>query len=238
MQPNQDIHILLVEDEQDLQELLRYTLVREKYQVQATSSGEEALKMARASPPNLIILDLMLPGMDGLEVCKALKSREHTARLPVIMLTAKGEESDILRGLELGADDYVTKPFSPRLLLARINALLRRTESEQAATSGQVIESAGLMIDPTRHEVFVAGNPVQLTVTEFNLLKLLVERPGRVFTRLQIIEGIHDQLAAVTDRSVDVQVVSLRRKLGAAGKRIETVRGVGYRFQEQEMAQS
>lgn len=229
---NEDTRILLVEDEQDLLELLRYNLAREGYEVETTMSGEEALSLVRAKLPSLILLDLMLPGMDGLEVCRTLKSREHTASVPVIMLTARGEESDIVRGLELGADDYLPKPFSPRVLLARIRAVLRRSDADQINGAGTVIESGDVTVDLERHEVFAAGKPCDLTATEFKLLALLASKPARVFTRAQIIESIHDGFAAVTDRSVDVQVVSLRRKLGQTGQRVETVRGVGYRFRE------
>ena len=229
-----DTAILIVEDEQDLLELLRYNLSREGYQVSTASTGEDALKLVRNARPDLILLDLMLPGIDGLEVCRTLKSREATASIPVIMLTAKGEESDVVRGLELGADDYVPKPFSPRVLIARIHAVLRRREAESGGpvSDGRLIQAAGVTIDRDRHEVTVSGDAVVMTATEFKLLALLASRPGRVFTRQQIIESIHDGFAAVTDRSVDVQVVALRKKLGDAGGNIETVRGVGYRFKE------
>lgn len=225
------MRIAIVEDEQDLLELVKYNLSREGYQVQTSMTGEEALRLIRHEQPDLILLDIMLPGMDGLEVCRALKSRDQTANIPIIMLTAKGEESDIVRGLELGADDYITKPFSPRVLSARIKALLRRLASEQRSDAS-VIEVGSLVIDAERHEVRVDGDPVDLTATEFKLISLLANRPGRVFTRQQIIESIHDGFAAVTDRSVDVQVVSVRRKLREAGKNVETVRGVGYRFRD------
>ncbi|MEO1236146.1 MAG: response regulator transcription factor [Planctomycetota bacterium] len=222
--------ILLVEDERDLLELLKYNLDREGYDVATAESGEEGLKRVRSDPPDLILLDLMLPSMDGLEVCRSLKARPDTSAIPVIMLTAKGEETDVVQGLELGADDYITKPFSPRILMARIKAVLRRAEAE--AEERKVVEAGGVRIDLERHEVTVEGEAVELTATEFKLLTLLVSRPARVFTRQQIIDSLHEGFAAVTDRSVDVQVVALRRKLGGAGKRIETVRGVGYRFKD------
>ncbi len=232
-QINNDTTILLVEDEQDLLELLRYNLSREGFQVETAMTGEAGLKKAREMGKglDLVLLDLMLPGMDGLEVCRTLKSRESTQQVPVIMLTAKGEESDIVRGLEYGADDYITKPFSPRVLMARISAVLRRREGE-AKRDGSVIEIGALQIDTERHEVLVKGEQAVLTATEFKLLSLLASKAGRVFTRQQIIETIHEGYAAVTDRSVDVQVVSLRRKLGEVGRSIETVRGVGYRFRD------
>ena len=226
--------ILLVEDEQDLLELLRYNLNREGFSTVTAMTGEDGLKQVRSELPDLILLDLMLPAMDGLEVCKTLKSRENTAQIPIIMLTARGEESDIVRGLELGADDYITKPFSPRILMARIRAVLRRSEAEMMnpAIKSNILEISGISVDPDRHEVLSRGKPVEMTATEFKLLSLLMSKPGRVFTRQQIIETIHQGFAAVTDRSVDVQVVSLRRKLGDTGRNIETVRGVGYRFKE------
>ena len=231
---NTDTTILLVEDEQDLLELLRYNLSREGFQVEVAATGEDGLKKAReiGKDLDLVLLDLMLPGMDGLEVCRTLKSREHTQQIPVIMLTAKGEESDIVRGLEYGADDYITKPFSPRVLMARIAAVLRRREGESRAGDSSVIEIGQIQIDTERHEVLVKGEPAALTATEFKLLALIASKAGRVFTRQQIIESIHEGYAAVTDRSVDVQVVSLRRKLGETGRSIETVRGVGYRFRD------
>ena len=222
--------ILLVEDERDLLELLKYNFDREGYQVVTAETGEEGLKQVRNQPPDLILLDLMLPAMDGLEVCRSLKARPETASIPIIMLTAKGEEADIVQGLELGADDYITKPFSPRILMARIHAVLRRAQADQQ--DRRTLEAGGVRIDLDRHEVIVQDQPVELTATEFKLLTLLVSRPARVFTRQQIIDSLHEGFAAVTDRSVDVQVVALRRKLAAAGKRIETVRGVGYRFKD------
>lgn len=229
-----DTNILLVEDEQDLLELLRYNLTREGFSVETATTGEDGLKKAReiGNELDLVLLDLMLPGIDGLEVCRALKGRDHTSGIPVIMLTAKGEESDIVRGLEYGADDYITKPFSPRILLARIQAVLRRGDADRGPDNGSVIQIGSVTIDTERHEVIVQGEPVILTATEFKLLSLLASKAGRVFTRQQIIETIHEGYAAVTDRSVDVQVVSLRRKLGEAGRNIETVRGVGYRFRD------
>lgn len=231
---NTDTTILLVEDEQDLLELLRYNLTREGFNVETAMTGEDGLKKARelGKDLDLVLLDLMLPGIDGLEVCRTLKGRDYTSEIPVIMLTAKGEESDIVKGLEYGADDYITKPFSPRVLMARITAVLRRSEGAQRSDAGSVIKIGSVQIDTDRHEVLVQGEPVTLTATEFKLLSLLASRAGRVFTRQQIIETIHEGYAAVTDRSVDVQVVSLRRKLLDAGRNIETVRGVGYRFRD------
>ena len=222
--------ILVVDDEEDVLELVRYNLDRNGYQTEIASSGEEALSKARKSLPDLIILDLMLPGIDGLEVCKKLKSDGKTEQIPVIMLTAKGDESDIVTGLELGAEDYVTKPFSPKILIARVRRILHRAVSRDLEKP--IIRKKDLTIDPGRREVLVKGKPVDLTFTEFNILYALVKRPGLVFTRYQIIDAVHGDNYLVTDRAVDVQIVSLRKKLASCGNYIETVRGVGYRFKD------
>lgn len=223
--------ILVVDDEEDILELLRFNLSREGCQVFCASSGEEALRLVRSEIPDLIVLDLMLPGIDGLEVTRRLKSDPNTKHLPIVMLTAKGEEADIVTGLELGADDYVTKPFSPRILVARVKAVLRRKVKE-APEETSVIRIRDLIIDPRRHEVLVNGEPVVLTFTEFGVLNYMARRPGWVFTRFQIVDAVKGEDYPVTDRSVDVQTVGLRKKLGPAGKYVETVRGVGYRFKE------
>ena len=223
--------ILVVEDEDDIRELLRYNLAKEGYQVTGLASGEEALKAVKATRPDLMVLDLMLPGMDGLEVCRSLKQDPQTRNLPIVMLTAKGEEADIVAGLELGADDYITKPFSLRVLLARLRAVLRRrSAAPPSETTTIAIHEIG--IHPGRHEVLVQGRPVDLTATEFRLLNLLARRPGWVFTRSQIVNEIHGDDYSVTERTVDVQMVSLRKKLGPCGKYLETVRGIGYRFKD------
>jgi two-component system alkaline phosphatase synthesis response regulator PhoP len=223
--------ILVVDDEEDILELLRFNLSREGCQVFCASSGEEALRLVRSEIPDLVVLDLMLPGIDGLEVTRRLKSDPNTKHLPIVMLTAKGEEADIVTGLELGADDYVTKPFSPRILVARVRAVLRRKVKESPEETS-VIRIHDLIIDPRRHEVLVNGEPVVLTFTEFGILNYVARRPGWVFTRFQIVDAVKGEDYPVTDRSVDVQIVGLRKKLGPAGKYIETVRGVGYRFKE------
>jgi two-component system phosphate regulon response regulator PhoB len=223
--------ILVVEDEEDILELVRYNLAKEGYQIEGATSGEEALRMATAKMPNLLILDLMLPGVNGLEVCKTLKNEPKTQHIPIVMLTAKGEEADIVTGLELGADDYITKPFSPRVLVARVRAVLRR-KSRQIIEDSSTIQIHDLVINPGRHEVLVEGRPIELTFTEFRILQTLARRPGWVFTRYQIVEAIRGEGYPVTDRSVDVHVVGLRKKLGEAGHYIQTVRGVGYRFRE------
>jgi len=223
--------VLVVDDEEDILELLRYNLTKEGFEVECALTGEEALDAARTKRPDLVILDLMLPGIDGLEVCRRLKRDPKTEPIPIVMLTAKGEETDVVTGLELGADDYVTKPFSPRVLTARVRAVLRR-QSKAPPDESSTLAVRDITINPGRHEVLVKGKSVELTLTEFRVLHFLARRPGWVFTRYQIVEAARGTDAVVTDRSVDVHIVSLRRKLGAPADRIETVRGVGYRFRE------
>lgn len=223
--------ILVVEDEEDILELVRYNLSREGYQVLCVTTGEDALKKTFSEAFDIIILDLMLPGMDGFELTKMLKSDAKTCNIPIVMLTAKGEETDIVTGLELGADDYITKPFSPRILIARVRAVLRRKTTD-AADETSVLEIHELKIHPGRREVMVKGDAVTLTYTEFQVLHYLARRPGWVFTRSQIVDAVRGDDYPVTDRSVDVQIVGLRKKLGPFGSYIETVRGVGYRFRE------
>jgi len=221
--------ILVVDDEEDILELLRYNLIRKGYQPMCVTTGEEALKLARTEHFDLIILDLMLPGIHGLDVCNILKHESKSSSIPVLMLTAKGEESDIVTGLELGADDYVTKPFSPKVLLARVRALFRRAELASEQTD-KVIAFQDLAIHPGKREVIVGGKLVDLTFTEFQILYTLAKHPGWVYTRNQIIDAVRGEGYPVTDRSVDFQVFGLRKKLSSTGKYIETVRGVGYRF--------
>ncbi|MHB9029419.1 MAG: response regulator, partial [Candidatus Latescibacterota bacterium] len=198
------------------------------YLVETAKSGESALEKVNSGKPNLIILDLMLPGIDGLEVCRQLKSHSQTAHIPIVMLTAKGEDADIVTGLELGADDYVTKPFSPRILTARVKAVLRRNKTG-VQEKQVVIQTSDIEINYMLRDVTVGGIPVSMTATEFNILFLLTNRPGWVFTRNQIINALRGDDYAVTERSIDVQIVGLRKKLGEAGKHIQTVRGIGYR---------
>jgi len=223
--------ILLVEDEADILEMVRYNIAREGYNVLCAQNGIDGLRIARSELPDLIVLDLMLPDMDGLDMCKSLKSDRKTEDIPIIMLTAKAEETDIVLGLELGADDYITKPFSPRVLIARIKAVFRRKQKTEVPKD-KVLNIHGLTIDPTRYEVLIEGKPVKLTLSEFRILHLLVSQPGRVFTRYQIVDAVHGEEYAVTERSVDVQIVGLRKKLGKMGKYVETVRGIGYRFKD------
>jgi two-component system alkaline phosphatase synthesis response regulator PhoP len=221
--------ILVVDDEENIRELVKYNLAREGYQVTTVGSGEEALKKAASKPLDLIVLDLMLPGIDGLAVCRHLKNDPQTSHIPIVMLTVKGEESDIVVGLELGADDYITKPFSPKILLARVRAVLRRRKSEPIGET-ETVTVGDLVIHPGRHEIVVDDKPVKLTATEFRILHLMARKPGWVFTRYQIVDAARGADAAVTDRSVDFHITSLRRKLGMCGELIETVWGVGYRF--------
>ena len=223
--------ILVVDDEEDILELVRYHLAREGYEVAVSASGEDGLKKAKREALDLVVLDLMLPGLDGLEVAKALKADAKTKTLPLIMLTAKGEDADVVAGLELGADDYITKPFSPRVLIARVKTVLRRRSREPIGES-ESVSIHDLEIHPGRRTVLAGGTPVELTYTEFQLLHVLARRPGWVFTRSQIVDAVRGGDYPVTDRSVDVQVVGLRKKLGPHGSYIETVRGVGYRFKE------
>lgn len=223
--------ILVVDDEEDILELVRYNLFKNGYQVTCVSSGELAMQKLKEETPHIILLDLMLPGMDGLDVCRTLRSNPATVNIPIIMITAKGEDADIVTGLELGADDYLTKPFSPRVLLARIRAILRRNKQDELDESS-VLKTHDIVVNPARHEVLVKGEQLMLTATEFGILHFLARRPGWVFSREQIISAVKGDDYPVTERSVDVQVVGLRKKLGDSGDLIETVRGVGYRFKE------
>ncbi len=220
--------VLVIDDEEDLVELVRYNLEKDGFAVKGASDGETGLAFAVEEQPDLIVLDVMLPGVDGLEVCRMLRSEPRTARIPVIMLTARGAESDRVVGLEIGADDYVTKPFSPRELTARVKAHLRRVSP--TGERAELIRRGDLKIDMARREVTCAGNAVNLTATEFRLLQFLASQPGRVFSREELIDGVLGRDIAVLDRTIDVHVVSLRKKLRDCGSLIETVRGFGYRF--------
>ncbi len=223
--------ILVVEDDRDILELIVFNLEKERYSVLKSETAEKALERISRNRPALVILDLMLPGMDGLAFCKRLQSDRATADIPVLMLTAKGEESDIVAGLELGADDYMTKPFRPRELIARVRAVLRRfADTSQPPDQSAEINIHGIEIHPGRREVKVAGKAVELTFTEFQVLHTLAQRPGWVYSRYQIVDAVRGDDYPVTDRSVDVQIVGLRKKLGKAGNVIETVRGIGYRM--------
>ncbi len=224
--------ILIIEDEEDIRELVRYNLERENFSVVEAESGEDGLKEVSKKQPDLILLDLMLPGKDGMQICRELKHDKASQNIPVVMMTARGEESDIVAGLELGAEDYIVKPFSPKVLVARVKAVLRRKTSASLPAKDDMLTIFDLRIDPRRHEVFLSENPVSLTASEFAILHFLARRPGWVFTRYQIVDAVHGEDYPVTERSVDVQVVGLRKKLGVDGEYIETVRGVGYRFKD------
>ena len=224
--------ILIIEDEQDIIELLQYNLEREGYQVTAEASCEAALERLSKEQPELILLDLMLPGIDGLETCRLIKQDSKTKNIPIIMLTAKSEESDILVGLQLGADDYVTKPFSPKVLLARIKTVLRRGTVKLNADETR--DFGLLKINIPKHKITYSSQPIELTTIEFNILEFLSRHPGRVFTRDQIMDRVWKEGKFIVDRAVDVHIRGLRKKLGEAAQWIETIRGVGYRFKEME----
>lgn len=226
--------ILVVEDEPDIREVMEYSLAREGFRVLTTGDGELGLAKAREKAPDLVLLDLMLPGLDGVDVCRRLKEDPLTRAVPVIMVTAKGEESDVVLGLGIGADDYVVKPFSPKELIARVRAVLRRGAPKEERGAGDRIVRGGLVIDVTRHEVLVDGEPADLTATEMRLLHLLASHPGRVFTRSHLLSRIIGEHAVVLERNIDVHVRSIRQKLGEEHRdAIETVRGVGYRFRDE-----
>lgn len=226
-----EIHILAVEDEDDIRALLLHNLRKDGYSAQGASDGEEGLRLAHKRRPDLIILDLMLPGMDGMAVCRKVRKNAELRSVPVLMLTARGQENDVVSGFEAGADDYVTKPFSNRVLLARVRSLLRRSGSLKEEDAAEECLSVGdIRLVPDMREVTISGVRVELTAGEFRMLQVMMRRPGVVFTRNQLLDLVRGTLHAVTDRAVDVQVVGLRRKLGAAGSMIETVRGAGYRI--------
>jgi two-component system alkaline phosphatase synthesis response regulator PhoP len=221
--------ILIIEDDKDIVEMLDYNLKEEGYETIAALNGEEGIKLAGKERPDLIILDIMLPIMDGFEVCRTLKNDDRVAHIPIIILSAKSQETDKVVGLELGADDYVTKPFSPRELIARTRAIMRRRKTEQA---GGKIQRGQITIDGTRHKVTVSGKEISLTLTEFKLLEFMARRQGVVFSRAMILDAVAGQDTVVCDRTVDAHIKSLRHKLGRAKDYIETIRGAGYRFKE------
>jgi two-component system phosphate regulon response regulator PhoB len=231
-----DSAIVIVEDEPDIAELIRFHVEREGFNGRVIQSGRIALDEIRRRRPTLVVLDLMLPDLDGLEICRRLKWDEQTRAIPIVIVSAKGDEADIVAGLELGADDYVTKPFSPRVLMARVRNILRRyaTERTTEPDDRKTISMAGgaVVIDLDRHVVTVHSEPIDLTRTEFGILQCLGSRPGFVRTRDQIISAVHGDDAVLTSRTVDVHVTAIRRKLGELGGMIKTVRGVGYRLDE------
>jgi two-component system phosphate regulon response regulator PhoB len=222
--------ILLIEDERALTDVLAYNLQREGYEVIVAHDGQEGLRKAQMQTPDLVVLDLMLPKMDGLEVCRALRAGDRTRNVPILMLTARAEETDQVVGFTMGADDYVTKPFSVKVLLQRIKAVQRR--AEQTAEAGDIVDHLGVRIDRVRHKATVRGAELDLTPTEFRLLECLLRQPGRAFTRPQLMDVAIGEGAIVLERTIDVHIKTLRRKLGGEQEYIETVRGVGYRFRE------
>ena len=226
-------HILIIEDEKDIAELLEYNLGVGGYYTYVANNGETGLKVARKQNPDLILLDLMLPGIQGLDVCRIIKTDEDTENIPIVMLTALGQEENIVKGLESGADDYITKPFSFKILLARIESVLRRGKLEEQDLNKE-IKIFDVTIKPRTREVIISNAFIELTFTEFQILQLLSSHPGWVFTRYQIIDKIRGDNYPVTDRSIDFQIVGLRKKMGESGSLIQTIRGVGYRFKPRD----
>lgn len=222
----------MIEDEPDILEVMDYNLAREGYRVCTSRNGEEGLRLASREGPELVLLDLMLPGLDGIEVCRRLRQDPVTRSTPVIMVTAKGEESDVVLGLGVGADDYLVKPFSPRELIARVQAVLRRGPVKEESGAGDRVVVEDVIIDATRHEVLMQGKPVEFTATEFRLLHFMASHPGRVFDRAHLVSRAIGNHAVVLDRNIDVHIRSIRRKLGRNRDLIETIRGVGYRFKD------
>ena len=223
--------ILIIEDDEDIRELLAYNLEKNGYEVEAAESGETGLASAGTRKPDLILLDLMLPGMDGLSVCRQLKADKATRESSIIIISAKGEEADIITGLELGADDYLAKPFSPNILISRVRAVLRRL-GQTVPDETSVLKVHDLVIDPKKFKAMLAGQVLDLTASEFRILFYLASHQGWVFTRYQIMDAIRGEGYVVTERAIDVQIAGLRKKLGEFSGYIETVRGVGYRFLE------
>ena len=232
--------ILVVEDEPDIAKLVSYNLAQERFRVLTAQDGEQALKLIRCEKPNLVVLDLMLPGLSGMEVCKTLRDQPETAKLPILMLTAKAGEADRVVGLEMGADDYLTKPFSPREMVARVRAILRRANSAASAESPPSYDQGGLKIDFATYEVFVRGKPAKLTLKEFELLRFLIQNPNRVLSRDQLLDRVWGGETYVTPRTVDVHIRRLRKAIekdDSNPKWILTLRGVGYKFDEKALAQ-
>ncbi len=225
--------VVVIEDEADILEVVQYNLSREGYRVLTSRDGEEGLATVRREAPDVVLLDLMLPGLDGIEVCRRLQADPVTSSIPIIMVTAKGEETDVILGLAVGADDYVAKPFSPKELVARVKAVLRRGPLKADSGAGERIVRGGLVIDAGRHQVSVDGELSEMTATELRLLHFLASHPGRVFSRDQLLSRVIGDHAVVIDRNIDVHVGAIRRKLGSYRALIETVRGVGYRFQDE-----
>ena len=228
--------VLIVEDESDIADLIEYHLKREGYITRVVGTGAEALRQVARDRPALILLDLMMPEIDGLEVCRRLKGERETREIPIIMVTARGEESDIVVGLELGADDYITKPFAPRVLMARVKTVMRRTEPKDV--THMMLAGGAITIDAHRHTVHVDGQEAELTLTQFRLLQFLAQRAGFVRTRDQMVSAVRGEGAVLSSRVIDVHIAALRQKLGEYGDLIETVRGVGYRLTDARVPES
>ena len=228
--PNQ--HLVIVEDEPDILEVLSYNLKREGFEVSTALDGSIGLNLIKQTLPDLVLLDLMLPGMDGLDICRHLKSNSHTQRIPIIMVTAKGEESDVVLGLGIGADDYIAKPFSPKELIARVKAVLRRAASSELPSKKARFTVDGLVIDADKHKVSLDDNDIKFTATEFRLFFYLASHPGQVFSREQLLDHGFGNDVVVIDRNIDVHIRAIRKKLDGDQDYIETIRGVGYRFKD------
>jgi two-component system phosphate regulon response regulator PhoB len=224
--------ILVIEDDRALAKVLEYNLLQSGYEAILSSDGQDGLYQARSKSPSLILLDLMIPVMDGLEVCKRLRASQETRDLPIIMLTAKSEETDQVVGYNVGADDYVTKPFSVKVLMERIKSLLRRDQLRQTAEGEEVISRQGVTIDRVKYRTTLHGDPIELTPSEFRLLETLIRQPGRAFDRTELVDSALGSDAMVLERTIDVHIRSLRKKFGDHADLIETVRGVGYRFRD------
>jgi len=224
--------IVLIEDEPDIQEIISYNLKREGYQVDTSLNGEQGLILIQQKKPDLILLDLMLPGIDGLEVCRHIRAETQTQNIPIIMISAKGDESDVVLGLGLGADDYIGKPFSPKELIARVQAIIRRSNAIQTPCNDTAIMLGDLCIEPNKHKVNLAGVEIIFTASEFKMLNALASNPGRVFTREQLINLSLGENVVVVDRNIDVHIRAIRKKLGNRNNFIETIRGIGYRFSD------
>ncbi len=225
-------HVLVVDDEADIRELLQYNLQLEGYQVSILDNGEKALEFIQKQNVDLILLDLMLPGLPGLELCKKLKRQTGLDGIPIIMITAKSSETDVIVGLELGADDYITKPFSPKEVIARIKAIFRRLDERRPHEIAAVLKFESLVLDAPRHEVKIDGKEVHLTTTEFKILQCLLSRPGHVFSRDELIDVALGKNISVVDRTIDVHMTNLRKKISSYGANIESIRAVGYRFRD------
>jgi len=229
--------VLIVEDEREIADLVQFHLQRAGFDASIAHRGKAALEFIRKTPPDVVVLDLMLPDLDGLEICRRIRASDEHRRIGVIMVTAKGDEADVVAGIELGADDYLSKPFSPRVLVARVKSVLRRSADAKPAAPRRIDLVGGrLGVDPERHVTTIDGKPVELTLTEFGMLHFLALRPGFVRTRDQIITAVHGRNVVLSSRTVDVHMTALRRKMGELGALIETVRGVGYRFAEGDAA--